>query len=85
MILPEYEDEMFRFVDLSTLDERMKHTQILSKHYQSSLFFRTESLGAPTWNQCSFIEGDRDATGGLAHVLFTTQFVNEAMGCKEKR
>ena len=78
MIQPEYTDAMLQFVDISTLDERLAHTRIISKQYQSTLFSHTESGDTANWNQCSFIEGDRDAAGRLAHIIFTTQSVNEA-------
>ena len=77
MMLTEYSEEMLQFVDLSTMDERLAHTRIISKQYQSTLFPRPESESTVNWNQCSFIEEDRDADGRLAHILFTTQSVNE--------
>ena len=60
------------------MDEKMAHTRIISKQYQSTLFSSPESGGATNWNQCSFIEGDRDAAGRLVHIIFTTQTINEA-------
>ncbi|MGN0714192.1 MAG: GAF domain-containing protein, partial [Anaerovoracaceae bacterium] len=77
MITSEFLDEMLEFVNLSTLDERMGEGRIISKEYQSIVFFDQEDENAATWRQCSFIEGDRDADGKLAHVIFTTQSIHE--------
>ena len=78
MVIPEYTDELLAFVDLSTLNERMQPTRIISKQYLSSLFTADEAEGAATWRQCSFIEADRDANGQLSHVIFTTQSIHDA-------
>ena len=76
MVASEYEEEMLAFLDLSTLKERMEHTRIVSKQYQSTLFTNPETGG--TWRECSFIEGDRDDDGRLAHVIFTTKSIHDA-------
>ncbi|MBS7315542.1 MAG: response regulator [Clostridiaceae bacterium] len=78
MVMPEYTDELLAFVDLSTLNERMQPTRIISKQYLSSLFTADETESAATWRQCSFIEADRDANGQLSHVIFTTQSIHDA-------
>ena len=75
MVAPECEEEMLAFVDLSTLNERMEHTRIVSKQYLSTLF--VDSQTGKTWRECSFIEGDRDADGQLAHVIFTTKSIHD--------
>ena len=75
MVAPEYEEEMLAFVDLSTLNERMEHTRIVSRQYQSTLF--TDPETGRTWRECSFIEGDRDTDGRLAHVIFTTKSIHD--------
>lgn len=75
MVTPEFTDEMYRFVDLSTLDERLANTRIISKEYCSALFSTPEVNG---WSQCSFIEGDRDTEGKLQHVIFVTQSIQNA-------
>ncbi|MDO4482295.1 MAG: hypothetical protein Q4C14_06170 [Bacillota bacterium] len=77
MILPEYTDEILAFTNLSTLDKRMGKRLIISKNYQSSLYPDRDGDNPVIWRQCSFIEGDRDASGRLAHVLFVTQSINE--------
>ncbi|MGM9632620.1 MAG: response regulator [Eubacteriales bacterium] len=75
MVAPEHREEMLAFVDLSTLNERMEQTRIVSKQYLSTLFTNPESHR--TWRECSFIEGDRDADGRLAHVIFTTKSIHD--------
>ena len=75
MVAPEHREEALAFTDLSTLDERMKHTRIVSMEYLSTLF--TDSQTGRTWRECSFIEGDRDADGRLAHVIFTTKSIHD--------
>ena len=77
MILPEYTEEMLRFVDLSTLDERMGRGRVISKQYQSALFPNQEGKNTVIWRQCSFIEGERDPSGRLTRVIFTNQSINE--------
>ena len=75
LVAPENREEMLAFVELSTLNERMAHTRIVSKQYLSTLF--TDSHTGRTWRECSFIEGDRDADGHLAHVIFTTKSIHD--------
>ena len=76
MVAPEHREEMLAFTDLSTLNERMEHTRIVSMQYQSTLF--DDSGTERTWRECSFIEGDRDACGELSHVIFTTKSIHDA-------
>ena len=78
LVAPENREEMLAFVELSTLNERMAHTRIVSKQYLSTLF--TDSHTGRTWRECSFIEGDRDADGHLAHVIFTTKSIQDVKG-----
>lgn len=75
LVIPEQSDEMLAFVDLSTLDARMKQTRIISKQYQSTLF--SDPSAYRTWRECSFIECDRDSQGKLAHVIFTTKSIHD--------
>ena len=77
MVAPESKEELRAFVDLQTLDERLQSTRIVSKQYRSTLF-TAPGTGGTTWRECSFIEGDRDERGQLAHVIFTTQSIHEA-------
>lgn len=77
MITPEFTEEMLSFVKLSTLEQRMVQTRIVSKEYRSNLFPHLKADSEATWGQCSFIEVDRDAIGRLAHVIFATQSIQE--------
>ena len=74
MMLPEYTREMLAFVDLSTLDERLRDSRMVSKQYLSTAVPEE----GPTWTQCSFIEGSRDEAGRLTHVIFTTESIHKA-------
>ena len=74
MISPEFTDEMLKFADLSTLEERLGSRRIISKQYQSAII--TDPRRG-NWGQCCFIEGDRDEDGRLSHVIFATQSINE--------
>ena len=78
MVTPEFTEELFEFVDLSTLDARLENTRIISKQYRSTVISSPETGNAAGWGQCSFIEGDRDQEGRLVHVIFATQSVNES-------
>ncbi len=77
MVAPDCLEDMLTFVELSTLDERLKHTRIITRQYRSTLFSAPDRAGEASWRQCCFIEGDRDASGRLAHVIFTTQSIHE--------
>ena len=78
MMTAEYTQEMLDFVNLSTLDERLIHSRIISKQYLSTVFSDIKKGEGPEWTQCSFIVGDRDEQGKLAHVIFATQSIHAA-------
>ena len=75
MVMPEFTEELLKFVDFSTLDARFDNTRIISREYRSSLNAQGRSEG--NWGQCSFIEVDRNADGKLAHVIFATQSIQD--------
>ena len=77
MVAPEFTDELKAFVDLSTLDERMLQTWIVSARYRSTVFTDDEA-GAEMWRQCFFIEANRAGDGRLTHVIFATKAVFDA-------
>lgn len=77
MMKPEYTAEMLEFVDLSTLDDRLKNSRIVSKQYLSTVVVSPEN-NEPNWTQSSFIEGDRDCDGRLSHVIFATQSIHDS-------
>ncbi len=78
MMTPEYTQDMLKFVDLSTLDERMGQRRILSAEYLSTVIISPEQGNEPDWTQCSFIECDRNSEGKLTHVIFATQSIQES-------
>ncbi|MGM9585526.1 MAG: response regulator [Faecousia sp.] len=78
MMTPEFTEEMLRFVDLTTLDQRLEDTRIISKQYLSTARIHPGQMAEPNWAQCSFIVGDRDEHGRLTRVIFTTQSIHDA-------
>lgn len=78
MMLPEYTQQMLSFVELSSLDERLRHEKIISRQYQSVVKVSPDRQEELHWIQCSFIEGDRDENGSLAHVIFATESIHDA-------
>lgn len=78
MMTPEYTDEMLEFVDLSTLDDRMGQSRLISKEYLSTVMLSSEQGENPDWTQCSFIECSRDSDRKLTHVIFATQSIHAA-------
>jgi len=67
LILPEYQPSLHEFLDLSTINERLKDHKILSAK------FRTAHIG---WCQAYIIEGDRDKEGELQHVFYAVREYN---------
>ena len=78
LMAPEYTKDLLAFVDLSTLNDRLGDTRIISKQYRSTLFSKPGTREGTTWRECSFIECDRHPDGRLAHVIFTTQSIHES-------
>ncbi|MGN0597503.1 MAG: response regulator [Ruminiclostridium sp.] len=78
MMTSEYTDKLLSFVDLSTLDERMKKSRIVSEQFLCTVPLTDERETCPHWAQCSFIEGNRDSDGRLSHVIFVTQTIHES-------
>ena len=78
MVTSEYTDELLEFVDISTLNERIKHGRIISKQFLCTVPRREEQFIPPYWAQCSFIECDRTPEGRLSHVVFVTQTIHES-------
>lgn len=78
MMVPSYTGEMLKFVDLSTLDQRLGRTKIISRQFLSTVDVSPEPGNKPVWAECSFIEGDRTPDGKLSHVIFTTRIIHDA-------
>lgn len=65
---PEFIDEMVRFTDLSTLEERMEGKDAISCDY----------IGNVTgWCKAYFIIDDRDADGKIKHVFFAVRTIHD--------
>ena len=77
MVVPSFTDELLEFVDLSTLEERLSGSRIISRQYLSTVGASRETDGRPAWSECSFIEGDRTPEGRLSHVVFTTRLIHD--------
>ncbi|MGN0673624.1 MAG: response regulator [Anaerovoracaceae bacterium] len=75
MVSPDDKEALLEFVNLSTLDDRMRDSRIISKQYQSTLINDTHLNG--TWRECSFIESERDSEGKLSHVIYTTKSIHD--------
>lgn len=67
LILADYNDEMRKFSDLSTLRERLKNTDVVSHEFIS---FQA------SWNRANFIAVHRDHDGNVTHVLYATQHID---------
>lgn len=78
LVTPDCRQELLAFVDLSTLNERLGNTRIVTKQFHSTLFSDSEDGKITSWRECSFIECDRDDDGRLAHVIFCTQSIHDA-------
>lgn len=68
LIVEDYSAEMRRFVDLSTLNERMKDKSIISHE-----FIGIES----GWSRANFIVSKRDKKNNISQVLYVTQHIDE--------
>lgn len=68
LIAPEFIDEMIRFTDLSTLNQRMDGKNTISCDYVSN---------ATGWSKAYFIVGDRDENGNIKHVFFTARLIRD--------
>lgn len=68
LIAPEHAEKMRRFVDLSTINERLKHKQFVSCEY----------IGLSTgWSRSYLIAGDRDENGNLKHIFYASQTIHD--------
>ncbi len=68
LIQPEYTDVMREFLDLDTIDERLKEKQVITCEFK----------GITTdWNQAYIIAGDRDEHGKLKHIFFAFRTIHD--------
>jgi len=75
-IHPDYADEMRKFVDLSTLNERLKDTESISLQYKGL---------TAGWSQCFFVAGDRDEDGNLQTVIICSRMIHEEKELEEEQ
>lgn len=75
MMTAEFTEEMLSFVDLSTLDERLRGEKIITKDYLSTVRL-APGMNPPEWTQCCFIDGGRKSDGKLSSVIFATKSIH---------
>ena len=74
LVMPEFKDAMYEFMDLKTLDSR-----IAGKKHITMQFFGVY-LG---WSQAYLIEAGRDDAGKLSAVIFAARMINEEKAIEE--
>lgn len=75
LISPEFQKKMRKFFDLSTVNERMGSSSIISHKY----------IGATTgWSRAYIIAGDRNSSGKLRHVIFATRSIQDEQEREEQ-
>lgn len=76
LVLPEYRNDVEKFVVLDTLDERLS-----TKKYYISIQFKSVHIG---WAEGFFVAGDRDENGKLLHVIWAIRTINDEKEKEEK-
>lgn len=77
MVSEEHRKEMKKFVELSTLREKLARTKIISKQYLSMVSFDKYGNCVPSWRLSGFITCNKDKQGKITHVLFATRSIQE--------
>ena len=67
-VAEEYQEAFFKFVDLKTLPERMKHEETLVLEYR---------MKDGDWHRLRFVEKKRDENGVLTHVLCLIRSISD--------
>lgn len=67
-IAPEYQEAFLKFVDLTTLPDRMKDDETIAFEYQ---------MKNGNWHKMRFIEKKRDSDGRLTHVICVIRSISE--------
>lgn len=67
-VLPEYRQRMLDFVDVNTLEERMKNKNVLTEQYVGA------KMG---WSEAYIIVGTRDVNGKLQTMFYATRCIHE--------
>ena len=74
LISPESRDVMKSFVDLSTIQERLKDKKVISQRY----------VGITTgWSLCYLIAGDRDKNGNIRHLFYACRTIHDEKAKEE--
>jgi len=74
LVLPEFSEGMREFVDLSTINKRLKNKDFISFDY----------MGISTgWSQAYLIAGDRNVKGDLKHLFIATRIIHEEKAREE--
>ena len=76
MVVPSFIPEIRDFVNLDTLNERMKGKKRICAEYLSPEFLCTTPIKTEQWTRCSFIEGERDEENNLLSVFFTVEAIH---------
>lgn len=69
LVAEEYQEAFFKFVDLSTLPERMKNEETIVMEYR---------MKDGSWHKLRFIEKKRDENGRLTHVICAIRSISDA-------
>ena len=76
LISPETADKLREFVNLSTIDERMKDTDVITCEY----------VGVTSgWSQLYMIAGDRDETGSIKTLFVASRMIHEEKQREEEQ
>lgn len=76
LVSPETADNLRRFVNLSTLDERMRDTDVITCEYIGM------TMG---WSQLYMIAGDRDAVGSIKTLFVASRTIHDEKLREEKQ
>ncbi|MFV0314801.1 MAG: GGDEF domain-containing protein [Anaerotignum sp.] len=68
LVLSPYAENMKEFLDLSTLNDRLKDKNIISIQFEDKDY---------SWKEASFIIGDLDERANLKHVIFAIKNIQE--------
>lgn len=67
-VAPDYQDQVMKFFDLSTLPSRLKNDEIVDMDYLAK---------DGNWHLARFIVKKRDTAGNVTHVLYVTRLISD--------
>lgn len=76
IVSPETAENLRQFVNLSTIDERMKDTDVITCEYVGT---------TAGWSQMYMIAGDRDAAGCIQTLFIASRMIHEERQREEKQ